>query len=451
MREKINYKATATYSFGGLGYSLCNILVMTYLSFFYTDIFGISPMAVAGLMLASRVVDAVTDPIMGLLSDHTKTRFGKYRPWIIFVAPIQGIVLFLLFTAPDLSATMKVVYAYTIYILYSVTLTMINIPYCALLPSMSKNYYHRTVIIAWKSVMTQTGRFIITVLALPLVEIFGGGKQGWSIYGAIIGIIFTISYWIVAWGAKPYDTVAAEQLETKQTEKRSIRKDLFTVIKVKPFIILISSYGVLAICNTIYNSANMYYFKYVLGREELVPTVSAAIMAAGLLSILVTPFLVKKFDKKAVYIGASVLGVISLAIMWFTPTPSIGMVFLMLSVFGLFYNIPDSLGWSMLPDCVDYAKWKYGLDGNGLITSIFLFTIKVGMALGGFFPSFLLGTVGFVANQQQPEAVLNMITFLRFGLPAITLLLVIVITCFYEITRKRYKEMQDNYEKEKSM
>ena len=97
MREKINYKATATYSFGGLGYSLCNILVMSYLSFFYTDIFGISPMAVAGLMLASRVVDAVTDPIMGLLSDHTRTRFGKYRPWIIFVAPIQGIVLFLSF------------------------------------------------------------------------------------------------------------------------------------------------------------------------------------------------------------------------------------------------------------------------------------------------------------------------------------------------------------------
>lgn len=450
MKEKINYKATATYSFGGLGFSLCNVLVMTYLSYFYTDIFGISPIAVAGLMLASRVVDAITDPLMGLIADHTRTRFGKYRPWLIFVAPIQGIVLFLLFTAPGLSATMKVVYAYFVYILYSITLTMINVPYCALLPSMSKDYYHRTVIIAWKNVMTQTGRFIITVLALPLVEVFGGGKQGWSVYGALIGVIFTISYWIVAWGAKPYDSVEDLHKAEEGKKKNTIRKDLLALIKVKPVLILICSYGVLSICNTVYNSVNMYYFKYVLGREDLVPTVSAVVMVTGLISVLVTPALVKKFDKKMVYIAASVVGIVILGIMMFVPSPTIGTVFVMLAVFGFFYNMPDGLGWSMLPDCVDYAKWKYGLEGNGLITSIYLFTIKVGLALGGFFPQLFLGMVGFTANQAQPESVLNMITFLKFGLPAISLVIVVVVICFYEITGKKYKEMQENYEKNNS-
>ena len=132
--EKAKFSDVFKYSFGGLGSNLAFFLVMSFLTFFYTDIFGISSYVVATLMLISRFIDAFTDPIMGMLGDNTRSKMGKYRPWIIFGAPVLGVLIFLLFTAPEMSPTMKVVYAYVIYILYSLASTVVNIPYHALTP-----------------------------------------------------------------------------------------------------------------------------------------------------------------------------------------------------------------------------------------------------------------------------------------------------------------------------
>ena len=175
--EKAKFSDVFKYSFGGLGSNLAFFLVMSFLTFFYTDIFGISSYVVATLMLISRFIDAFTDPIMGMLGDNTRSKMGKYRPWIIFGAPVLGVLIFLLFTAPEMSPTMKVVYAYVIYILYSLASTVVNIPYHALTPVLSEDPQQRTEIVAWKQGMGTVSQFVITILALPLVELFGGGKQ----------------------------------------------------------------------------------------------------------------------------------------------------------------------------------------------------------------------------------------------------------------------------------
>ena len=174
--EKAKFSDVFKYSFGGLGSNLAFFLVMSFLTFFYTDIFGISSYVVATLMLISRFIDAFTDPIMGMLGDNTRSKMGKYRPWIIFGAPVLGVLIFLLFTAPEMSPTMKVVYAYVIYILYSLASTVVNIPYHALTPVLSEDPQQRTEIVAWKQGMGTVSQFVITILALPLVELFGGGK-----------------------------------------------------------------------------------------------------------------------------------------------------------------------------------------------------------------------------------------------------------------------------------
>ena len=127
------------YSFGGIGSNLAFFLVLSYLTYFYTDIFGIDTRIVAGLMLISRLIDAFTDPLMGILADHTHSRMGRYRPWIIFGAPGLGITMFLLFTAPELSPTLKIVYVYIIYIVYSLVSTVVNIPYHSLTPVLSED------------------------------------------------------------------------------------------------------------------------------------------------------------------------------------------------------------------------------------------------------------------------------------------------------------------------
>ena len=261
--EKAKFSDVLKYSFGGMGSNLAFFLVMSYLTFFYTDIFGISSYVVATLMLVSRFIDAFTDPIMGMLGDNTRSKMGKYRPWIIFGAPVLGLLVFLLFTAPEMSATMKVVYAYVIYILYSLASTVVNIPYHALTPVISKDPQQRTVIVTWKQGMGTVSQFIITILALPLVELFGGGKQGWAIYGALIGILTTVSFWICAWGGKKYDKVD----ETVSKEKFNFKENIQLITKNKPMLMLMIAFGTDVLANA--TCGKYVLFQICVGKSRL--------------------------------------------------------------------------------------------------------------------------------------------------------------------------------------
>lgn len=441
--EKAKFSDVLKYSFGGMGSNLAFFLVMSYLTFFYTDIFGISSYVVATLMLVSRFIDAFTDPIMGMLGDNTRSKMGKYRPWIIFGAPVLGLLVFLLFTAPEMSATMKVVYAYVIYILYSLASTVVNIPYHALTPVISKDPQQRTVIVTWKQGMGTVSQFIITILALPLVELFGGGKQGWAIYGALIGILTTVSFWICAWGGKKYDKVD----ETVSKEKFNFKENIQLITKNKPMLMLMIAFGTDVLANATYSAVNMYYFKYVLGRVDLVAPVATAILIGGIVSLPFLPFLSKLLGKKRLYWFGSLLSILSLAVMWIKPTAPVIILMSMMGAFGFMSRIPSNMGWAMLPECSDYAEWKYGKRGDGLLSSSLTFINKFGMAIGGFIASFFLGLVGFVANQDQSEVVLNMIVFLRFGMPILGYIASLISMHFYEITSEKYEEIRKDLDK----
>lgn len=426
------------YSFGGLGSNLAFILVMSYLTFFYTDIFGIDTMVVASLMLVSRFIDAFTDPLMGMLGDHTRSKLGKYRPWIIYGAPVLGILIFLLFTAPELSPSMKVVYAYVVYIAYSLASTVVNIPYHSLTPVLSEDPDQRTVIVSWKQGMGTVSQFIITIMALPLVNAFGGGKQGWAIYGALIGILTTVSFWICAWGGKDYDVCDMKA----QKSSFNMLKDLKLLIHNKPMVMLMIAFGTDVLANATYSAVNMYYFKYVLGREDLVPKVASAILFAGIVSIPLLPILTKWFGKKRLYWFGSALSIIPLVVMWIRPTAPVAILMSMMAAFGFISKIPSNLGWAMLPECSDYAEWKFGQRADGLMSSSLTFINKFGMAIGGFIASFFLGLVGFVPNQEQSTAVLGMISFLRFGMPVIGYIASLISMAFYEITSEKYEQIR---------
>lgn len=441
--EKAKFSDVLKYSFGGMGSNLAFFLVMSYLTFFYTDIFGISSYVVATLMLVSRFIDAFTDPIMGMLGDNTRSKMGKYRPWIIFGAPVLGLLVFLLFTAPEMSATMKVVYAYVIYILYSLASTVVNIPYHALTPVISKDPQQRTVIVTWKQGMGTVSQFIITILALPLVELFGGGKQGWAIYGALIGILTTVSFWICAWGGKKYDKVD----ETVSKEKFNFKENIQLITKNKPMLMLMIAFGTDVLANATYSAVNMYYFKYVLGRVDLVAPVATAILIGEIVSLPFLPFLSKLLGKKRLYWFGSLLSILPLAVMWIKPTAPVIILMSMMGAFGFMSRIPSNMGWAMLPECSDYAEWKYGKRGDGLLSSSLTFINKFGMAIGGFIASFFLGLVGFVANQDQSEVVLNMIVFLRFGMPILGYIASLISMHFYEITSEKYEEIRKDLDK----
>lgn len=426
------------YSFGGLGSNLAFFLTMSYLTFFYTDIFGIDTMVVAGLMLVSRLIDAVTDPLMGMLGDHTRSKFGKYRPWIIGGAPLLGILTFMLFTAPALSPTMKIVYVYVVYIIYSLASTVVNIPYHSLTPVISKDPVQRTSIVAWKQGMGIVAQFMITIMALPLVEVFGGGKRGWALFGALVGVMLTISFCLCAWGGKKYDVVEI----TGKEKSFNFLGDLKLIFGNKPMLMLMIAFGTDVLANATYSAVNMYYFKYVLNRVDLVPKAASAILFAGIASLPLLPMLSKAIGKKNLYWWGSALSIIPLVVMWLKPTAPVMILMSMMGGFGFMSRIPSNMGWAMLPECADYAEWKYGVRGDGLISSSLTFINKLGMAVGGSIASFFLGMVGFVANQQQPEEVIKMIVFLRFGMPVFGYIASLISMYFYEITSEKYAEIR---------
>jgi len=443
MENKAKYAKAAfndvlKYSFGGMGSNLAFLLTMSYLTFFYTDIFGIDTMVVAGLMMVSRLIDAFTDPIMGMIGDHTRSKMGRYRPWIIFGAPVLGFFIFLLFTAPNLSPDMKIIYAYVVYIAYSLASTVVNIPYHALTPIISQDPDQRTVIVAWKQGMGTVAQFAITVLALPLVEAFGGGTKGWAIYGAVIGVMTTISFWICAWGGKKYDMCDLSQ------SKKAVNplKDLQLLFGNKPMIMLMIAFGTDVFASATSSAVNMYYFKYVLGREDLVAVTATVTLVAGIVCLPVIPFLAKLIGKKKLYWIGSALNILPLAVLWINPTPSMAILMCMMAAIGFMVKVPGNLGWAMLPECVDFAEWKYRRRGDGLISSSLTFINKLGMAFGGFIASFFLGLVGFVANQAQPQAVVNMVIFLKFGMPILGYIASLISMWFYEITDEKYKEIR---------
>lgn len=426
------------YSFGGLGSNLAFILVMSYLTFFYTDIFGIDSKVVAFLMLISRFIDAFTDPLMGMIGDHTKSKWGKYRPWVMFGAPVLGLLIFLLFTAPEMSATMKVVYVYVIYIAYSLASTVVNIPYHSMTPVMSQDPDQRTVIVTWKQSMGIASQFIVTILALPLVEAFGGGAQGWALYGALIGILTTLSFWVCAWGGKKYDVCD----EKEERVPVNFAKDIKLLFKNKPMMMLMIVFGTDVLANATCSAVNMYYFKYVLNRMDLVPKTATAMLIAGIVMLPFLPMLTKLLGKKKLYWLGSALSIIPLVVLWFAPTAPVIVLMSMFSVFGFISKFPGYLGWAMLPECSDFAEWKFGQRADGLMSSSLTFINKFGMAIGGFIASFFLGLVNYVPDQAQTPEAISMIVFLRFGMPVLGYVASLISMAFYEITNEKYAQIR---------
>lgn len=429
---KIDYGVCGKYSFGGIGYSMTNMFVITYLTFFCTDIFGVSSRAVAGLMLVTQIIDAITDPLMGIIADHTRTKYGRYRPYLMFGAPILGLCIYVLFSAPQLSEGMKVIFMYGAYIAYSLAFTAVGIPFTALVPIVGGNPVQRATLVSWKNVMIQVGRMIITSFSLPAVEILGGGVDGWRRYGMAVGIVITLCFWMVAWSAKPYDSIDFK----KKREKLDIGTEIKLITKNRSLLMLMIAFGTDMVANSALLAVNVYYFKYVAGREDLVPVTSIALTAAGILSNLFIPHMIRLWEKKWLYWFGSLFSIVPLVILWIKPVMPAEILIILIAVFGIISTLPSALAWIMLSDCIDYSSKLVGVEGSGVVSSTFSFISKFGGAIGASAASWLLGMAGFQANQVQTAGVLSMIVFLRFGLPVLGYVASLISMYFYELTEK---------------
>jgi len=435
------------YGFGGVGSNTAYMLTMVWLTFFYTDIFGINPLVISGLMLVTRIIDAVTDPLMGMIGDRTRSKWGRYRPYVMFGAPILGITVFLLFSAPALSPTMKIVYAYCTYIFYSLISTMVNIPYHSLTPVMTEDPDQRTVVVVTKQAGGILASVFVSTLALPLVGAFGGGQTGWSMYGAFCGILVTLSFLICAWGAKNADK--PEYMPKKV--KLSFAHQLQVIYKNRPLLMLLIAFGTDQIALAAASSVNMYYFTYFLGRPDLIAIMSLIAIPFQILIMACIPFLVKKFDKRPVYLFFTALSLIPLTVLFFQPPENVTFIVVLSLLSTMINYVPGVLGWGMLPDCAEYAYWKTGIRAEGTVSASLTFINKCGMAIGGALTGVFLAWGGYVAGAVQTAEALTMIRTMKFIFPLVGYICSLFSMYFYNITKKTYAQMVSEIKQREGM
>ena len=409
-KGKVPFISKLAYGFGDVGCNFSWSFVVSFLMIFYTDVFGISMAAVATLMLVSRFWDAFNDPLIGSLSDRTKSRWGRYRPWLLFGAPITALVLLLCFWAhPDMDYTGKIIYMSITYGLLVLGYTCVNLPYGTLCGAMTQNIDERAQINTSRSVAAMIAIGVINIITVPLVKYCGDGTlssaQGFISVAAIYGLIFTFCHWFCF--AKTKEMVKVE-ISSKAVP---VSDQLKAVVKNKPF--LMAVVGQLLFGFILYgrNADLIYYFKYVEGNEDLFSFFSGVIVVPSIIGAALFPLIFKWTGNKgwAASVFSVLMGISMVALYFFSPNESPVLFYIFAVLAQFFFSGFNTAIYAIIPDCVEYGEWKTGIRNDGFQYSFISLANKIGMALGTALLALVMGWAGYEANVEQSETVKEVI------------------------------------------
>lgn len=435
-RASLSWLERIGYGLGDMSYNIVFQFVNAYLLFYYTDVGGIHPAVIATLFLVVRVLDAIFDPIMGVILDKTNTRWGRARPYLLWVSLPFALFTFLCFTTPHFGPTGNIIYAYITYILLGMSFSMQTIPVNSLTGRITNDVQERTVLTTTRMILVYIGILLSIACATPLATAFGGenqalGFQMTALVYAIVSIVLNLfSFFTVR-----------ERIVPKKSKKHGMKMTLSVLIKNKPLLILASSFLAFAIGFNIKLSTMVYYFTYNVDQKELVFFGTVLFFGAALISNVFIPVVSEKWGRKNVMIISAAISLVSYVGLHFTPYSSITFILIWLFASGFFTTPLNTLAWGMIADCVDYAEWKTGVRADGVVISSMSFTNKLGVALAGSFSAIYLGIAGYVPNAEQTVTSLNAIKNMNALIPGLFILLSIIIICFYPLTEKGYKKM----------
>ena len=428
-REKLGY---------GLGDTASNFFFVTFnmfLLYYYTDIYGLLPAAVGTMFLVTKIVDAVSDPIMGVIADRTNSRWGKYRPWLLWAAIPYGICGYLMFAGPDLSHTGKLIYAYITYSAMMLVYTAINVPYSALMGVISPHSIERTKAASYRFFGAFAAGWLIATFVTPLKNLLGEGDDalGFRLTMAIFAVASVGLFWITF--------ATTRERITPPQEDTNIRSDVRAALRNGPWLVLILA-GVFALSNVaVRQAAQIFYMKYYVGDDGtplfLIFDKTAIFLSMATLGLLVgvtfTKFLSERFDKRMLMIVLSTLNALSMAVFFVIPPDQYWLMVAVNFLGAMIAGPTPALVWSMYADCADYGEWKTGRRTTALIFSTVQFSQKFGLAVGAGLAGIMLSWFGFVANEAQTETAMFGIRFMFSVIPATFAMLGVLAIYFYRL------------------
>lgn len=422
------------YAVGDLGINLYFISTATYLLYFYTDVFGVSAAVAASVLLVARVVDAVTDPLMGMIAERTQTRWGRLRPYIFFGAIPLGVLGVLTFSTPELSSEGKIWWAYTTYILFGILYTVVGIPYSALTSSLTSNHHERTLLSTIRMAFAFGGGYLVSVGMLPLVGMFENAQRGFQMVMVGFSVAATLLLWFTFASTE-------ERVRPPAAQQLSVSDSFAAVFRNPPLLVVMVLFTGGMLSFTIRQTVTVYFLKYNVGREDLVSLFFGITMPVMFVGLLMVPKLAARFGKAGGIVVGAVVTIAGCIGLYFTPYDSISGIFFFSCVMALGGTPIAVLGWAMIPDTVEYAQWKLGLRADGAIYAFSSFFQKLAKAVGGAGVAAALAAAGYVANVEQTDASLEAIHLLITAAPGAIMLLMIGVASLYRLDEATHSKM----------
>jgi glycoside/pentoside/hexuronide:cation symporter, GPH family len=430
VREKVGY---------GIGDAAANFIFQTMIIFqlaFYTDTFGITAAAAGTLFLVVRVFDAAFDPLMGVIADRTNTRWGKFRPWILWTAVPFGIMGFLAFTTPDLSPSGKLAYAYVTYILLMMVYSANNLPYSALSGVMTGDVVERTSLSSYRMVFAMASQLVIQGLALPMVKQFGGGNDalGYKITMGIFSALAVVFFFITF-------ATTRERVRPDPAQKSSIGQDFADLVSNGPWKAMFALTIILFVTLALRGGVMLYFFKYYVGREDMFGWFNVIGTGATIIGVLLSKAVAERIGKRRLFVIGLLGTVVFTAAFILLPASNLPLIIATEALRQFAYGFTIPLLWAMMADVADFSEWKNRRRATAVIFSAIIFGLKAGLGIGGAIGGYLLEAYGYVPNAVQSDHALLGIRLTASIFPAIAFLLCAVCLTFYRIDKSLELEM----------
>lgn len=448
-KKKASALAVICYGFGDLASQFVWTFVGTYLTIFYTDIVGLAPLAVSVIMMGARIWDAFNDPMMGAIAERTRSKFGRFRPYIAFGCPFLAIFGVLTFTNPfSGSSAAGVIWAAVTYIIAGMLYTLTNIPYAALAGVMTEDANQRNKINTSRNIGMNLGMVIVNACSVTLMLKFSGegasvaSGHGYMMAAIIYGIIAVPLFLAVFFTAKenvqPVD--GAQKFSFKDTVNNLVKNKYLMIVTLIMALQMTAFMGRIAVTS--------YYVIYCLGSFTMIAVIMTIPSIGGIIGSFFVPFAAKKLGKRNVLMGSMIVQGIGLLIIYFAPFDNMTMVLAGCWVFGLF-NVGFPMTLSMVADSVDYMELKTGIRTDGTAYATYGLATKLGNALGGSVGVLLIGLAGYVANAQQTEAAMNGINAVVNLIPAILFFISAAACLLWKMSDKDADEIRENLKQKK--